>query len=112
MMVNCGGTSRYSATTFTPPSEISVIVQSRGSEPAPHWILAILLHTRRSLLRRSAYMSFVTHRYWFCSSVSLAAKSLNEPSDRACNVVVVFRLHLPNEHLCRHRPRLPPRCER
>jgi hypothetical protein len=40
--------------TFTPPFDTSVIVQSRGNDPAPHWIFAILLHTRRSLFRRSA----------------------------------------------------------
>src|ERR1017187_5485995 len=36
IMVNSGGISRYSAITFPPPSEISVTVQSRGSEPVPN----------------------------------------------------------------------------
>jgi hypothetical protein len=51
MMVNSGGISTCSAITFTPPSEMSVTVQSRGNEPVPTWIFAKLLHTRRSLLR-------------------------------------------------------------
>jgi hypothetical protein len=57
MMVNSGGMSTYSAITFTPPSDMSVIVQSRGNEPVPNWILASRLHRRRSLLRRLANMS-------------------------------------------------------
>jgi len=57
MMVNSEGMSRCSAITFTPPSDMSVIVQSRGSVPVPNWILAKLLHTRRSLLRRFANVS-------------------------------------------------------
>src|SRR5580700_6340415 len=57
MMVNRAGISRYSATTLTPPFEISVIVQSRGREPAPDWIFAILLHERRSVLRRLTNIS-------------------------------------------------------
>jgi hypothetical protein len=49
MMVNCGGISGYSAITFRPPSDMSVIVQSRGNEPVPNWIFATLLQWRRSL---------------------------------------------------------------
>jgi hypothetical protein len=45
--------------TFTPPAEMSVMVQSRGSEPVPNWILAKLRHTRRSLVRRFANMSIL-----------------------------------------------------
>jgi len=37
-----------------------VIVQSRGSEPAPDWIFAILLHERRSVLRRLTNMETFT----------------------------------------------------
>src|SRR5258708_20698034 len=59
MMVNSEGTSRYSAITFTPPSDTSVIVQSRGKEPVPNWILANRLHRRRSLLRRFTSMSIL-----------------------------------------------------
>src|ERR1700739_354695 len=59
MIVNSEGTSRYSAMTFTPPSDTSVIVQSRGSEPVPNWILAKLLHRRRSLFRRFINMSIL-----------------------------------------------------
>jgi len=46
--------STYSAITLTPPSDTSVMVQSRGNEPVPNWILASRLHIRRSLLRRLA----------------------------------------------------------
>jgi len=56
--VNSGGTSRCSATTLTPPAEISVIMQSRGKLPTPNWILAPRLHSRRSFLRRFAIMPF------------------------------------------------------
>src|ERR1700692_2460495 len=59
MMVNSLGTSRYSAITFTPPSDTSVITQSRGSEPVPNWIFATRLQRRRSLLRRLASMSIL-----------------------------------------------------
>ena len=52
--VNSDGISGYSAIIFTPPSDISVIIQSRGNPPVPNWILAKFLHTRRSLLRRFA----------------------------------------------------------
>jgi hypothetical protein len=43
-MVNSEGISTYSAITLTPPSDTSVIVQSRGSELFPNWILAALVH--------------------------------------------------------------------
>src|SRR4051794_15160948 len=59
MMVNSGGMSGYSAMTFTPPAETSVIMQSRGSAPVPNWIFATRLHRRRSLLRRFASMSIL-----------------------------------------------------
>src|SRR5690349_968613 len=59
MIVKSEGMSTYSAMTFTPPSEMSVIVQSRGKEPFPNWIFASLLHTRRSLLRRFASISIL-----------------------------------------------------
>jgi hypothetical protein len=55
--VKSEGMSTYSAITLTPPSEISVIVQSRGKEPVPNWIFASRLHRRRSLLRRLASIS-------------------------------------------------------
>src|SRR4029079_19660339 len=42
---------------FTPPSDTSVIMQSRANPPVANWILAKLLHTRRSLLRRFANIS-------------------------------------------------------
>jgi hypothetical protein len=38
---------------------MSVMVQSRGSKPAPNWILARLLQSRRSLLRRFTNMSIL-----------------------------------------------------
>jgi hypothetical protein len=59
MMVNSVGMSRYSAISFTPPSDTSVIVQSRGNELFPNWIFATLLHRRRSVLRRFANMSIL-----------------------------------------------------
>jgi hypothetical protein len=59
MMVKSDGMSTYSAMTFTPPSEMSVIVQSRGSEPVPNWIFASRLHRRRSLVRRFASISIL-----------------------------------------------------
>jgi hypothetical protein len=34
--VNSDGGTRCSATTFTPPSDMSVIMQSRGNEPVPN----------------------------------------------------------------------------
>ena len=43
--------------TFTPPTDMSVMVQSRGNELVPNWIFAKLLHKRRSLLRRFECMS-------------------------------------------------------
>jgi hypothetical protein len=42
---------------FTPPSDMSEIMQSRGKPPVANCIFAKLLHARRSLLRRFAYMS-------------------------------------------------------
>jgi hypothetical protein len=51
--------SGYSAITFTPPFDTSVIVQSRGNEPVPNWIFATLLHGRRSLLRRFINISIL-----------------------------------------------------
>src|SRR5215212_3154145 len=59
MMVKSEGMSTYSAITFTPPSDISVIVQSRGSEPVPNWIFANRLQRRRSLVRRFASISIL-----------------------------------------------------
>jgi hypothetical protein len=97
-MVKCGGISRYSATTFTPPFETSVIVQSRGNDPAPHWIFAILLHNLRSLLRRSAYMSISPTAIGFVHRHNLAGKDLNQASKSVRNVAVVFLIHLPNAH--------------
>ena len=52
--VNSEGISGYSAMIFTPPSDISEIMQSRGNPPVANWIFAKLLHARRSLLRRLA----------------------------------------------------------
>ena len=46
--------------TFRPPDEMSVMVQSRGNEPVPNWILAKLRHTRRSLWRRFANILILT----------------------------------------------------
>ena len=65
MMVNSAGMSRYSAITFTPPADTSVIVQSRGNEPAANRIFATLLHRRRSLLRRFSNMSILRLARWF-----------------------------------------------
>jgi hypothetical protein len=42
--VNSAGISRYSAITFAPPFDTSVIVQSRGNDPVPNWIFATRLH--------------------------------------------------------------------
>jgi hypothetical protein len=68
--------------TFTPPSDMSVMVQSRGN-PVGSWILARLLHTRRSLLRRfinmfdswpqsnnasAAFQVLLTRNYWNLTS--------------------------------------------
>src|SRR4029078_524945 len=55
--VNSEGISGYSAMIFTPPSDMSEIMQSRGNPPVANCIFAKLLHARRSLLRRFAYMS-------------------------------------------------------
>src|SRR3954466_5867525 len=59
MIVKSEGMSTYSAIALTPPSEMSVIVQSRGKEPVPNWIFANRLHRRRSLLRRLASISIL-----------------------------------------------------
>ena len=42
---------------FTPPSDMSEIMQSRGNPPVANCIFAKFLHARRSLLRRFANMS-------------------------------------------------------
>jgi hypothetical protein len=55
-MVNSAGMSTSSAISFTPPSEMSVIMQSRGNEPVPNLIRDTSLHGRRSLLRRLTNM--------------------------------------------------------
>jgi hypothetical protein len=65
MMVNSVGMSRYSAISFTPPSDTSVMVQSRGNELFPNWIFATRLHRRRSVLRRFANMSILRPARWF-----------------------------------------------
>src|SRR5258708_39568610 len=55
--VNSVGIWGYSSMIFTPPSDMSEIMQSRGNPPVANCIFAKLLHARRSLLRRFAYMS-------------------------------------------------------
>jgi hypothetical protein len=59
MIVKSEGMSTYSAITLTPPSEMSVIVQSRGKELVPNWIFASRLQRRRSLVRRFASISIL-----------------------------------------------------
>jgi hypothetical protein len=96
MMVKEGGISRYSAITFTPPSDMSVIVQSRG-KPVPSWIFARLLHGRRSLLRRFASMSILSpvQKGLFGLKSFLAKNYWSLPSGDACNLTILFELFLP-----------------
>src|ERR1700756_2451735 len=80
--VNSGGGSRCSATTFTPPSEMSVITQSRGKEPVPTWIFARVLHRRRSALRRLAAnisIFYPVHTVRSVGSLDLQWKRWNRP---------------------------------
>jgi hypothetical protein len=97
-MVNSGGTSRYSAMTFTPPLDTSVIVQSRGSEPVPNWIFAKLLHRRRSLLRRFINMAIPSRSDDGLSNTpaGLQRNYWNLPSGIVRNVSVLFKFPLPS----------------
>jgi hypothetical protein len=96
--VNSGGISRYSATTFTPPSEMSVTMQSRGKPPVPNCIFARLLQIRRSLLRRFAAnisilpRSMPTHPV----SVRLTEQSLEYAELKLSQSIVCFRIHFIN----------------
>jgi len=63
--------------TFTPPTDMSVMVQSRGSELVPNWIFAKLLQSRRSLLRRFSRFA--------CMSI---------PGPTRPNIVLALRLFL------------------
>ena len=63
MMVNSPGISGYSASTFAPPSDKSVIIQSRGNEPVPYWIFATRRPHRRSFLRRFPKVSTLRVRW-------------------------------------------------
>ena len=56
--MNSSGTATLSACSRTPPSEMSEIQQSRGSEPVPIWILASPRIARRSLRRRFSASPF------------------------------------------------------
>jgi hypothetical protein len=105
-MVNSVGTSTYSAITFTPPADTSVIMQSRGNEPVPNWIFATLLHRRRSLLRRftsmlipqlfnigySAFPAVLKKNYW------------NLPSDTSRNVSIPLEVFLPSSSAMSGKP--------
>ena len=70
-MVNSDGISGYSAITLTPPAEMSVIMQSRGKLPVPNWILAILLHSRRSVFRRLTNISLTRSLVFYTMSLNL-----------------------------------------
>jgi hypothetical protein len=98
MIVNSEGMSRYSAITFTPPADTSVIVQSRGNEPVPNWILANRLHRRRSLLRRFTSMSIFAPSIMVRPVFELLLKKnhWNLPSGTSRNVLVLFEFHLPS----------------
>jgi hypothetical protein len=94
MRVNSGGSSRYSATTFTPPSEMSVTTQSRGKPPVPNWIFARLLQIRRSLLRRFANIlilsrSMPTLRH----CMSFTKQSLGYVERKPLQSIICFRTH-------------------
>src|SRR6516164_4038779 len=94
MRVNSGGSSKYSATTFTPPSEMSVTMQSRGKPPVPNWILARLLQIRRSLLRRFANISitpFVAHA--FQHHRGSTKQSLGYAERKLAQSIIYFRTH-------------------
>src|SRR5215213_11619142 len=100
MMVKSDGMSTYSAITFTPPSDMSVIVQSRGNEPVPNWILANRLQRRRSLVRRFASISILRlARGWLTRHSPLATLQKNHwdlPIAISRNLSVVFEMFLPN----------------
>ena len=84
---------------FTPPSDMSVIMQSRGNPPVANCIFAKFLHARRSLERRfAANMSNlalldVTHPE---DASGLQKNCSNWPSAAARNVIDMFELRLPN----------------
>src|SRR4029078_198453 len=89
---NSDGASRCSATTLTPPSEMSVITQSRGKLPVPNCILARLLHKLRSLLRRfAANMSISPPSIYFIGIASgLHRNRWNRPSGIDRNQSIYF----------------------
>src|SRR5688572_3290307 len=86
---------------FTPPSDTSEIMQSRGSPPVANCIFAKLLHARRSLLRRFAYISIPDPAR--CDSPdgapALPKNCWNWPIATARNVTDVFELRLPKPAL-------------
>src|SRR5207253_5941767 len=96
--VNSEGISGYSAMIFTPPSDMSEIMQSRGNPPVANCIFAKLLHARRSLLRRFAYMSIPDPARFDSpdGGSALPKNCWNWPIAAARNVTVVFELRLPN----------------
>ena len=84
--------------TFTPPADTSVIVQSRGSEPVPNWILAKLLHRRRSLLRRFINMSIIRRSGHGCCATPTGVQRnyWDLPSENSRNLSVLFEFFLPS----------------
>src|SRR5207237_10604102 len=86
---------------FTPPSDMSEIMQSRGNPPVANCIFAKLLHARRSLLRRFAYMSIPDPARFDSpdGGSALPKNCWNWPIAAARNVTVVFELRLPNRAL-------------
>jgi hypothetical protein len=83
---------------FTPPSDMSEIMQSRGKPPVANCIFAKLLHARRSLLRRFAYMSIpgLVRCDPPVGAPALPKNCWNWPIATARNVTVAFELRLPN----------------
>ncbi|WP_246173938.1 hypothetical protein [Bradyrhizobium paxllaeri] len=84
---------------FTPPSDMSVIMQSRGNPPVANCIFAKFLHARRTLARRFA-ANMSTLALARCDSLeggsALPKNCWNWPSAAARNVIDMFEIHLPN----------------
>ena len=98
MTVNSGGISGYSAMIFTPPSDMSVIMQSRGKPPVANCIFAKL--PARTTFAAASICQHVDP--WPCSCDSpdgapaLPKNCWNWPIGTARNVAVVLGLRLPN----------------
>ena len=92
-----GGTSTYSAMTFTPPSDMSVIVQSRG-KPVPNWILASRPAQTAFALRRFTSMSIPSCLIMVHPAFLLVVEKnyWNLPSGTSRNVTIPFEVFLPN----------------